>query len=68
MDKMKIGMKLVELRKERGETTSDVANAVGTTQAAISMYECGQRIPRDHIKENLSRHFGVPVEQIFFAE
>lgn len=68
MDKQKIGETLEKLRKERGETLSDVANAVGTSHAAISMYESGKRIPRDYIKENISRHFGVPVEQIFFTE
>ena len=68
MDKQKIGIKLEKLRKERGETMGEVAEAVGTTYAAISMYESGKRIPRDHIKENISRHFGVPVEEIFFAE
>ena len=68
MDKLEIGKTLVALRKERGETLSDVANAVGTSQSAISMYENGIRIPRDAIKKKLSTHFNVSVEQIFFAD
>ena len=68
MDKQEIGKTLAALRKERGETLSDVANAVGTTQSAISMYEIGARIPRDAIKKKLSQHFNVSVEQIFFAD
>ncbi len=68
MDKKKIGQRLTELRKERGETMQDVATAVGICQAAVSQYESGVRIPRDSIKIGLSQHFGVPIEQIFFAE
>lgn len=67
MDKEKIGMVLTRLRKERGETAFDVANAVGISQSAVYMYENGIRIPRDEIKIELSKHFNVPVEEIFFA-
>lgn len=68
MNKTKIGETLTALRKERGETLADVANAVGICQSAVSMYERGERIPRDYIKENLAEHFGVPISQIFFAD
>ena len=68
MDKREIGKTLAALRKERGETLEDVAKAVGTTYGAISMYEAGARVPRDAIKKKLSQHFGVSVEQIFFAD
>lgn len=67
MDKVKIGRKLTSLRKERGETAIDVANAIGISPSAIYMYESGIRIPRDEIKVELSKHFSVPVEEIFFA-
>lgn len=68
MEKSGIGQTLAMLRKERGETLTDVAQAVGITQSAVSMYENGLRVPRDPIKKKLSVHFGVSVEQIFFAE
>ena len=68
MDKIKVGNTLAALRKERNESTLDVAAAVGISQSAVSMYENGVRIPRDDIKYKLSQHYGVPVGQIFFAE
>lgn len=68
MDRIKIGKKLSALRKERGETVFEVANAVGVCQGAVSMYETGARVPRDDIKRKLSKHFGVSIEEIFFAE
>lgn len=68
MDKGRIGKVLTSLRKERGETLCDVAKAIGSSQGAISMYEHGERIPRDEIKIRLADHYGVSVEQIFFAK
>ena len=68
MDGLKIGKRLSDLRRERGETTAEVAMAIGSSQSAVSMYESGARIPRDDLKIELSRHFGVPVQQIFFAD
>ena len=68
MDGLKIGKRLSDLRRERGETTAEVAMAIGSSQSAVSMYESGARIPRDNLKIELSRHFGVPVQQIFFAD
>lgn len=68
LDRTSIGKNLAALRKERGETVADVAAATGVCQSAISMYENGYRVPRDDVKKKLSRHFGVTVEQIFFAE
>lgn len=45
MDTTNIGSKLVKLRGNR--TQEQVANAVGISVSALSMYECGERIPRD---------------------
>lgn len=68
MNKVKIGENLVALRKARGETMADVAKAVNVCQSAVSMYERGERVPRDYIKERLAQHFGVPIHQIFFTD
>lgn len=43
-----IAKRLVELRGE--ETRENVAAAVGVSISAISMYENGERIPRDDVK------------------
>ena len=47
---------------------ADVAKAVNVCQSAVSMYERGERVPRDYIKERLAQHFGVPIHQIFFTD
>lgn len=68
MDKQEIGKRLAALRKESGKTAMEVAAAVGISQSAVSMYESGERIPRDEVKIRLSKFYGVPVEFIFFAK
>ena len=57
------------LRKLRGEKCrEEVAIAVGVTASAISMYECGARVPHDEIKVRLAKYFGCSVQDIFYAE
>lgn len=66
MDGKKIGKKIRELRGEK--SAPEVAKAIGTSVSAISMYESGERIPRDEVKIKLARYFGVSIESLFFAE
>ena len=65
MDANEIGNKLVELREKR--TQEQVANAVGISVSALSMYECGERIPRDPIKIKLAKYYKKSVQAIFLA-
>lgn len=62
------GKKLIELRKERNESQSQVADAVNTSVSAIGMYEREERIPRDEIKLKLAEHYGVSVGCLFYAK
>lgn len=62
----KVGQKLRELRGER--SASEVAKAVGIAQSTLSMYENGDRIPRDSIKIKLARYFDVSIEELFYAQ
>ena len=56
------------LRRARGDRKQEtVAKAVGISVAAISMYEQGQRVPRDEIKLRLAKYFGTTVEALFFS-
>ena len=64
MDAKAIGKKLVVLRGER--TQEEVASALGISVSALSMYERGERIPRDNIKIRISSYYGKPVHYIFF--
>lgn len=66
MDAVVIGKRLAELRGER--TQEEVAKAVGISTSALSMYECGERIPRDIIKTRLAKYFKKSVQSIFFKE
>lgn len=62
-------MKNSKLRELRGnKSTKEIANAIGVSQAAISMYETGKRVPKDEIKKKLASYFGVTVDYLFFAQ
>lgn len=66
MDAKKIGQRLVELRGEKSQ--SKVANDIEISVSALSMYENGERIPRDNIKIRISQYYNKPIYDIFFAE
>lgn len=65
MDAKRIGAKLKELRGSRSQ--KEIAEAVNVTDMAISLYESGDRIPRDEVKIALAEYFGVSVESIFYT-
>lgn len=65
MNSKEIGTKLIELRGNR--TQEEVANAVGISASALSMYENGERIPRDNIKIRLADYYKKPIHKIFFT-
>lgn len=53
--------------KARGEMKrADVCKAVGISLSALTMYENGQRIPRDEIKVKLAKLYGTTVEALFY--
>lgn len=64
MQSKKIGNRLTRLRGDKSQ--SEVARAVGISDSALSMYECGERIPRDSIKVKLAEYYGETVQAIFF--
>lgn len=60
-----IAKRLIELRGKR--TREEVAKAVGVSVSAISMYENGERIPRDAIKIKFAEYYNTSVQEIFFT-
>ena len=66
MNAVEIGKRLAALRGDR--TQEEVARANGISLSAISMYECGERIPRDEIKLSLAKYYDTTVQAIFFAD
>ena len=65
MNSFSVGDKLTKLRGNKPQET--VARAVGISISALSMYENGQRIPRDEIKIRLAEYYNVSVQSVFFA-
>lgn len=65
MDRKKIGEKLIELRGER--TQEEIARELGISTSALSMYENGERVPRDNIKIRISAFYEKPIYEIFYA-
>lgn len=61
---MTVAERLVELRGNRPREL--VADAINVSVSAISMYENGQRIPRDEIKVRLADYYGTTVQDLFF--
>lgn len=60
----KVAEKLISLRGNRSR--EQVANAIGVSISAISMYENGERIPRDDIKIRIANYYECTVQEIFF--
>ena len=51
----------------RGDTPRRVvANATNISVSALTMYETGQRIPRDEIKMALAAYYGKTVQALFY--
>lgn len=65
MDAKEIGKRLIKLRGER--TQEEVAKGVNISISALSMYERGERIPRDNIKIRISNFYNKPIHEIFYA-
>lgn len=65
MDKLKIAERLRELRGDKSQR--EVAEAVGTTAMAISLYESGDRVPKDEIKIRLAKYYETTVDALFYA-
>lgn len=67
MNPKKIGEILAKLRKETGKTIAQVAGDINISPSALSMYENGERVPRDAIKIRLAEYYGQSIA-IFYAQ
>lgn len=59
---------LKKLRESRGLMQKDVANALGISPAAYSLYEKGQREPKFDFLQKIADYFGVSVEYLMTGE
>lgn len=55
------GLRLKELRKEKGVTLENLAESIGTTKTTLSRYENGTRSPKISILTKLADYFNVDV-------
>ena len=63
MDNLKIAEKIRNLRGDKPQR--EVAEALGVTAGALSMYESGERAPRDEIKIRIAKYYGTTVDAFF---
>ena len=63
---MSTGEKMRMMRGDRSQQF--VADAVGITKSALSMYERDERRPRDEVKLRIAAFFGVSVAELFYAD
>lgn len=66
MNSKHIGEILVELRNKKGKTVTEAAKDLNISVSALSMYENGERIPRDNIKIRIAKYYNESVAVIFF--
>ena len=65
---MELGEKLQELRKSRGLTQEELAEALYVSRTAVSKWESGRGYPSiDSLKE-ISSYFGVTLDELLSAE
>ena len=63
---IEVGKRLKELRLKAKKTQDEIANDVGITRGAYSMYERGQRTPSPDLMIGLANAFGRTVQHVFF--
>ncbi|MDO4860874.1 MAG: helix-turn-helix transcriptional regulator [Bacillota bacterium] len=66
MNSKEIGSRLIKLRGDRSQ--QEVVKAVNISPSALSMYENGERIPRDEVKERLAAYYNTSVQALFYAD
>lgn len=60
--------RLKQLRKERGKSQKEVAQALGITLSAYSNYEQGIREPNLQIFSEICKYFGVSADYLLGLE
>jgi transcriptional regulator with XRE-family HTH domain len=59
------GRRLAELRKARGLTQNDFADAIDISRLSLAYFETGRRWPRPVTLQKLARQLGVTVSDLF---
>lgn len=64
MDGNKIGVRIMQLRDERGESQEDVAKGIGESRETVRNWEVGTRKIKAESIIKLSKHFGVTADYL----
>lgn len=67
MNPIKIGSRIKTLRENKNISREEFCNEVNISLSALSMYETGQRIPRDEVKLRIARLLDTTIETLFFT-
>lgn len=68
MDQIKIGKFIAERRKTRGLTQTQLAEAMGVTDRAVSKWETGRAMPDSSIMLDLCKALGITVNDLLTGE
>lgn len=60
--------KIIALRKEKGTTQQEVADAIGTSRQMVSRWELGFNVPSLYYAEKLAAYFGVSLGALMGRE
>lgn len=63
-----LGERLKSLRKEKGISQTELANALGVSKGIISLWECDLREPLASNVALISRYFGISADYILGLE
>ncbi|MBQ5757107.1 MAG: helix-turn-helix domain-containing protein [Clostridia bacterium] len=62
---IKLGERMRELRRKRGRTQDDLAQALGVTPQAVSRWENGICYPDMELLPSMANFFGVSIDELF---
>lgn len=67
LDAKAIGERIKKLREERNISRGELCSEAEISLSALTMYETGQRVPRDEVKLRLARCLNTSLEGLFYA-
>jgi transcriptional regulator with XRE-family HTH domain len=62
-----IGNTILKMRKTRGISQQDAAEALGITQSYLSLLECGKKTPSISLLERAEYYFKVPMAILMWS-
>ena len=68
MDKIQVGLKIANYRKEKGFTQKDLAEKLGVTDKSVSKWETGVNFPDVAILERLAEELDITVLELLDLE